>query len=79
MTIAIIALLIALVTGGAAIVIPRLISRRNNPEDDADSRAYMEETGRSAEDIVRGNQGQPSRPEMPDHRGRDDTGSTEAS
>jgi len=77
MTIGIIAVLIALVTGGAAIIIPRLISRRNNPEDDTDSRAYMAETGRSAEDIVRGNQGQQSRPQTPDHGGRDDAGAPE--
>jgi len=79
MTIAIIALVIALVTGGAAIIIPRVISRRNNPEDDADSRAYLAATGRSAEDIAKGNQGQSSGPEMPDRSRRDRTGSSEAS
>jgi hypothetical protein len=44
-------LLIAIV----AISIPRLVNRRNNPEDHTDSHAYLKNTGRSAQDIARAN------------------------
>ena len=57
MTIGLLALALGLVFGGAAIIIPRLVAYRSHPEDDADARAYLEITGRSAEDIVRGNRG----------------------
>ena len=63
MTIAILAAALGLLTGAAAIIIPRLVARRNNPEDHADSQAYLKEIGRSAEDIARGNSGQAFRPE----------------
>jgi len=56
--IVVIAILIAVVTGCGAIIIPRLVNRRNDPYDHADSRAYLKETGRSAEDIARGNRDQ---------------------
>jgi hypothetical protein len=46
-------LLIAIV----AISIPRLLNRRNDPEDHADSHAYLKDTGRSAQDIARANAG----------------------
>lgn len=55
MTIAILAALLGLLIGTAAIVIPRVVARHNDPEYDADSRAYMKETGRSARDIAQGN------------------------
>jgi hypothetical protein len=42
----------------AAIWIPRLVNRRNDPEYDADSRAYQKETSRSARDIAQGNANQ---------------------
>ncbi len=55
MTIGILAAVLGLLLAVAAIGIPRLVSRRNNPEYDADSRAYLQETGRSARDIVQDN------------------------
>lgn len=48
MTITIIAVVLGLLISAAAIFIPRLVARRNDPECDADSRAYMKETGRSS-------------------------------
>jgi hypothetical protein len=58
MTIAILAAVLGLLIATAAIAIPRVVARRNNPEDHADSQAYLKETGRSAQDIARGNAGQ---------------------
>jgi hypothetical protein len=55
MTIGILAAVLGLLLAIAAIWIPRLVNRRNDPEYDADSRAYQKETGRSAQDIARGN------------------------
>ena len=63
MTIGILAAALGLLLAAAAIVIPRLVSRRNNPEYDADSRAYEKETGRSARDIAQGNADQASQQE----------------
>jgi hypothetical protein len=63
MTIAILAAVLGLVIATAAIGIPRLVARRNNPEDHSDSLAYLKETGRSAQDIARGNSGQEFRQE----------------
>jgi len=63
MTIAIIAAVIGLVSGTAAIVIPRLVNRRNRPEDQTDSQAYLAETGRSAEEIKRDNREESSQRE----------------
>jgi hypothetical protein len=39
------------------IAIPRLVARKNNPEDHTDSHAYLKNTGRSAQDIARANAG----------------------
>lgn len=48
----------------ATVFVPRLIaSRYNHPYDDADSRAYMKRTGRSAEDIAHSGHGQPPLPQ----------------
>jgi hypothetical protein len=58
MTIAILAAVLGLLIATAAIAIPRVVARRNNPEDHADSQAYLKETGRSARDIAQGNAGQ---------------------
>jgi hypothetical protein len=58
MTIGILAAVLGLLISAAAIGIPRIINRGNNPEDHTDSLAYLEQTGRSAEDIARGNAGQ---------------------
>jgi hypothetical protein len=55
MTITIIAVVLGLLISAAAIFIPRVVARRNDPEYDADSRAYLKETGRSVHDIGRGN------------------------
>jgi hypothetical protein len=56
MTIAILALVLGLVIATAAIGIPRVVAiRKNDPEDHADSTAYLRETGRSAQDIARDN------------------------
>jgi hypothetical protein len=55
MTVGILAAVLGLLLATAAIVIPRLVNRRNDPEFDADSRAYLKETARSARDIAQGN------------------------
>lgn len=55
MTIAIVAAAIGLLIGTAAIMIPRLVARRNDPYDNADARAYENETGRSAREIEQDN------------------------
>jgi hypothetical protein len=58
MTIGILAAVLGLLLAVAAIWIPRLVARRNNPQDDADARAYLKQTGRSARDVAQGNAGQ---------------------
>jgi hypothetical protein len=56
MNYAIVDTLLGLLLAGAAIGIPRVIAlRKNHPEDETDARAYMKETGRSAQDIAQGN------------------------
>ena len=55
MTIGILAAVLGLLLAAAAIIIPRLVNRRNDPEYDADTRAYQKETGRSARDIAQDN------------------------
>jgi len=57
MVIGILAAVLGLLFGTAAIVIPRMVNRRNQPEDHSDSMAYLADTGRSAEEIARGNRG----------------------
>ena len=57
MTIAILAAALGVLISAAAIIIPRIVNRGNNPQDHADSQAYLKQTGRSAEDIARGNAG----------------------
>jgi hypothetical protein len=56
--IVVVAIVIGVLLGCGAIIIPRLVNRRSNPDDHTDSQAYLEETGRSAEDIARDNHGQ---------------------
>jgi len=46
---------LGLVIAAACIVIPRVVSRRNDPYNRADAIAYEKETGRSARDIEQGN------------------------
>lgn len=55
MAIGILAAVLGLLFGTAAIVIPRIVNRHNQPEDHSDSRAYLANTGRSANEIVEGN------------------------
>ena len=57
MAIGILAAVLGLLLSAAAIVIPRMVSRRNHPEDDADSRAYLASTGRSAKEVAQANRG----------------------
>jgi hypothetical protein len=63
MAIAIFAAVLGLLFGTAAIVIPRIVNRRSRPEDHSDSRAYLANTGRSAEEIVQGNRSVQARPD----------------
>jgi hypothetical protein len=61
---AIVDTILGLLLAGAAIGIPRVIAiRKNHPEDQTDSRAYMKETGRSAQDIAQSNAALRSRQE----------------
>ena len=55
MTIGILAAVLGVLISAAAISIPRIVNRGNNPQDHADSQAYLKQTGRSAQDIARGN------------------------
>jgi len=57
MTIGILAAVLGVLISVAAIAIPRIVARGNNPENHSDSLAYLEQTGRSAEDIARANAG----------------------
>jgi hypothetical protein len=57
MAIGILAAVLGLLLSTAAIVIPRVVGRRNQPEDDATSRAYLASTGRSAQEIAQANRG----------------------
>jgi hypothetical protein len=57
MAIGILAAVLGLLLSTAAIVIPRMVSRHNHPEDDAASRAYLASTGRSAEEVAQANRG----------------------
>jgi len=55
MVIAIIAGVIGLVLGAAAIGIPQLVRIRHQRPEDDDTQAYLKETGRSAQDIAQSN------------------------
>ena len=61
MAIAIFAAVLGLMFGTAAIVIPRIVNRHNDPEDDSDSRAYLASTGRSAAEIAEDTRGMQAR------------------
>jgi hypothetical protein len=61
MVIGIIAAVLGLLISAAAIVIPRMVNRRNDPADDASSRAYLASTGRSAAEVARENRDGPGR------------------
>jgi hypothetical protein len=62
MAIGILAAVLGLLFGTAAIVIPRIVNRHNEPEDHSDSQAYLSNTGRSAQEIVQGNRSLQARP-----------------
>jgi predicted kinase len=55
MTIGIIAAVLGLLIAAACIMIPRVVSRRNDPYSPADALAYEKQTGRSAQDIEKDN------------------------
>jgi hypothetical protein len=40
-----------------------MVGRRNHPEDDAASRAYLANTGRTAEEIAQANRGLKAQPD----------------
>ena len=63
MAIGILAAVLGLLFGTAAIVIPRIVNRHNNPDDHTDSQAYLANTGRSAEEIIQGNSRLQARPD----------------
>ena len=63
MAIGILAAVLGLLLGIAAIIIPRIVNRHNNPDDHSDSLAYLANTGRSAEDIAQGNRSLHARPD----------------
>jgi hypothetical protein len=48
MTIGILAAALGVLISAAAIIIPRIVNRGNNPQDHTDSLAYLKQTGRSA-------------------------------
>ena len=77
MAIGILAAVLGLLFGTAAIVIPRIVNRHNDPDDHSDSQAYLANTGRSAEEIVQGNHSMHARPDSDagsPHAGGADTG-----
>jgi hypothetical protein len=55
MVIAIIGGVIGLALGTAALGIPQLVRIRHQKTDDSDTQAYLQETGRSAQDIAQSN------------------------
>jgi hypothetical protein len=63
MLIGILAAIFGVLLAAAAIGIPRIVNRGNDPQDHADSRAYLEQSGRSAADVAQGNADQAFRQE----------------
>jgi hypothetical protein len=55
MLIGILAAIFGVLLAAAAIGIPRIVNRGNDPQDHADSQAYLQQTGRSATDVAQGN------------------------
>ena len=55
MLIGILAAVFGVLLAAAAIGIPRMVNRGNDPQDHADSHAYLKQTGRSAVDVAQGN------------------------
>jgi hypothetical protein len=69
MAIGILAAVLGLLLATAAIVIPRMVAHRNDPEDDAASRAYLASTGRSAEEVEQANRERQAPPDGSPHTG----------
>jgi hypothetical protein len=69
MAIGILAAVLGLLFGTAAILIPRMVGRHNHPEDDTASRAYLANTGRTAEEIAQANRGLNAPPDVDAIRG----------
>jgi hypothetical protein len=63
MAIGILAAVLGLLLATAAIVIPRIVARRNAPEDDTASRAYLAATGRTAQEVAQANRGSKAPPD----------------
>jgi hypothetical protein len=57
MLIGILAAVFGVLIAAVAITVPRIINRGNNPQDHADSYAYLKATGRSGGDVARSNAG----------------------
>jgi hypothetical protein len=74
MAIGILAAVLGLLLSAVAIVIPRVVSRHNHPEDDAASRAYLASTGRSAKEVAQANRGSKAPPDS--HAGPQQAGDT---
>lgn len=77
MAIGILAAVLGLLLATAAIVIPRIVARHNDPEDDAASRAYLASTGRTAQEVAQANRGWKVPPDgdaEPRQAGRTDPG-----
>ena len=55
MLIGILAAIFGVLLAAAAIGIPRIVNRGNDPQDHTDSHAYLQQTGRSAADVAQGN------------------------
>jgi hypothetical protein len=70
MVIGILAAVLGLLLATAAIVIPRMVGRHNNTEDDASSRAYLASTGRTAEEVTQANRGGKAGPDTGAERGQ---------
>jgi hypothetical protein len=79
MVIGILAAVLGLLLSTAAIVIPRIVARHNDPEDDAASRAYLASTGRTAQAVAQANRGWTAPPDSgpePRQAGGTDSGRT---
>jgi hypothetical protein len=72
MIIGVLAAVLGLLLATAAIVIPRMVGRHNNPEDDAASRAYLASTGRTAGEVTKANRGGKTRPDSDAQPGQAD-------
>ncbi|HEX3713132.1 MAG TPA: hypothetical protein VHV09_10080 [Trebonia sp.] len=72
MAIGILAAVLGLLLATAAIIIPRIVARHNNPEDHSDSLAYLASTGRTGEEVAQANRGWKTRPDSDAEPGQAD-------